>query len=70
MLFERVGFTTESATTKPDELGRAGLSWHVFVFRKTGPSERPLDTIQSIIGREQKVATYKLALLRAFDFER
>lgn len=67
MLFERVGFSTDSVTTKPDELGRTGLSWHVFVFRKIGASERPLDTIQSIIGREQKVATYKLALLRAFS---
>lgn len=67
MLFERVGFTTASVTTKEDELGRAGLLWHVFVFRKTGARERPLDTIQSIIGREQKVATYKLALLRAFS---
>ena len=67
MLFERVGFDLVTRTDQSDELGRDELQWRQFVFRKAGRQERPLDTIQSIIGREQKVATYKLALLRAFS---
>ena len=66
LLFERAGFRTEAVSSAGDSLGRGEITWHSFVFRRVGAEDRPLDTIQSIIGREQKVATYKLALLRAF----
>lgn len=66
LLFERVGFGLERSVASPDGLGRDGVHWRTFVFRHLGElRDRPLQLVESILNRDQKVATYKLALFRA-----
>lgn len=66
LLFERVGFALERSVSSPDGLGREGIHWRTFVFRHLGElRDRPLQLVESILNRDQKVATYKLALFRA-----
>jgi len=65
LLFERLGFTTESEWNAADALGRDGIAWATLFFRYTGVSPRPIDRLESILNADRKVATYKLALLRA-----
>jgi SAM-dependent methyltransferase len=69
LLFERVGFTTLARWDRGDALGRPGIRWATFLF-EAGEARgvRPLDQLATIIStREKKVATYKLALLRALS---
>lgn len=66
LLFERVGFGLERSETSRDGLGRNNIRWRTFVFRHLGElRNRPLQLVESILNRDQKVATYKLALFRA-----
>lgn len=66
LLFERVGFALERSESTPDGLGREGIKWRSFVFRHLGElRDRPLQLVESILNRDQKVATYKLALFRS-----
>lgn len=66
LLFERVGFALERSESSPDGLGRDGIRWRTFIFRHLGElRNRPLQLVESILNRDQKVATYKLALFRA-----
>ncbi len=66
LLFERVGFALERSESSTDGLGREGVRWRTFVFRHLGElRDRPLQLVESILNRDQKVATYKLALFRA-----
>ena len=65
LLFERLGFTTESEWNSADALGRDDIFWATLFFRYSGVSPRPIDRIESILNADRKVATYKLALLRA-----
>lgn len=66
LLFERVGFALERSETTDDSLGRKGVRWRTLVFRHLGElRDRPLQLVESILNRDQKVATYKLALFRA-----
>jgi len=66
LLFERVGFALERSESIPDRLGREGVRWRTFVFRHLGELlDRPLQLVESILNRDQKVATYKLALFRS-----
>lgn len=66
LLFERVGFALERSESSRDGLGRDGIRWRIFVFRHLGElRNRPLQLVESILNRDQKVATYKLALIRA-----
>lgn len=66
LLFERVGFALERSESCRDGLGRDGICWRTFVFRHLGElRNRPLQLVESILNRDQKVATYKLALFRA-----
>lgn len=66
LLFERVGFALERSELCRDGLGRDGIRWRTFVFRHLGElRNRPLQLVESILNRDQKVATYKLALFRA-----
>jgi ubiquinone/menaquinone biosynthesis C-methylase UbiE len=66
LLFERIGFALEQARSTDDSLGRAGIRWRTFIFRHLGElRDRPLKLVESILNRDQKVATYKLALFRA-----
>lgn len=69
LLFERIGFRTVERWEDEDSLGRKDARWATFVFERLGSDgsliARPLDRIESVLRRDRKVATYKLALLRA-----
>lgn len=69
LLFERVGFSTLMRREDGDALGRPGVSWVVFLF-ELGPAsgQRPADQLASVLSKhEDKVTTYKLALLKALN---
>lgn len=67
LLFERLGFVPVGRWDSEDALGRTGTSWTTLLFeRKTSGVQRPIDQIESILNRDRKEATYKLALIRAF----
>jgi len=65
LLFERLGFSQEGEWHSADGLERPGVRWVSLVFRLRGETPRPIDRLESIINRDRKTATYKLALLRA-----
>lgn len=56
LLLERLGFERSA--------GQAGNAAQVF-RRNAGAGSRAVDRIESILGKDRKVATYKLALVRA-----
>lgn len=65
LLFERLGFRLLHTEDSADGLGRK-IPWTTFVFAlENSLGTRPVDQIESIINRDKKTATYKLALLRA-----
>jgi SAM-dependent methyltransferase len=65
LLFERLGFRLAARYQTPDALQR-GMLWHSLVFQLDEPGTvRSIDQIETIIRRDRKDATYKLALLRA-----
>jgi SAM-dependent methyltransferase len=64
LLFERLGFTLENEWKSADSAGRTFL-WATLLFRLSGASSRAIDRVESIINADRKVATYKLALVRA-----
>ncbi len=66
LLFERIGFDRVSTETVDDSLGRSGYTWTRSVFTLLDEAEgRPLQIVEGILNRDDKVATYKLALFRA-----
>lgn len=66
LLFERVGFAVRKSDVVSDSLGRAGIHWCMIEFVRLNESaERPLHLVESILNRDKKDATYKLALFRA-----
>ena len=66
LLFERVGFAVRKSEVAADSLGRAGIEWRVIeCVRLDESAERPLHLVESILNRDKKDATYKLALFRA-----
>jgi SAM-dependent methyltransferase/phage repressor protein C with HTH and peptisase S24 domain len=66
LLLERVGFRHVWEQTSNDAQGRAGTTWATLLFEKQqSDAERPLDQVESILNRDKKDATYKLALFRA-----
>lgn len=66
LLFERVGFCVRESEVVADSLGRDGIQWHVIEFvRLDASADRPLHLVESILNRDKKDATYKLALFRA-----
>jgi len=69
LLFQRTGFRTLSRTVEEDSLARPGVRWAVFVFELAhdadAASPRPLDRIEAVLRQDRKVASYKLALMRA-----
>jgi len=66
LLFERVGFAVQKSEIVADALGRDGIRWCVMEFVRLDESaERPLHLVESILNRDKKDATYKLALFRA-----
>ncbi len=67
LLFERIGFKMFSKHISPDSIGRKHRQWAVMAFQlQASRGERPVDTIESVLNKDSKVATYKLALFRAF----
>ncbi len=65
LLFERLGFRLLAAETTDDGMGRKKV-WTTLIFSSEGGfGTRPIDQIESIINRDKKSATYKLALLRS-----
>lgn len=65
LLFERVGFVVRESENVQDSLGREGISWGITEFRLEESADRPLHLVESILSRDKKDATYKLALFRA-----
>lgn len=66
LLFERLGFEVSGTWESSDALGRSGIRWATLVFSYRGGSvSESVDKIESIINRDRKTATYKLALLKA-----
>jgi SOS-response transcriptional repressor LexA/SAM-dependent methyltransferase len=65
LLFERVGFVVRESEIVGDSLDREGLTWCVTEFRLEESADRPLHLVESILSRDKKDATYKLALFRA-----
>ncbi len=66
LLFERVGFAVRNSEIVADSLARDGIQWCVTEFVLLDESaERPLHLVESILNRDKKDATYKLALFRA-----
>ena len=64
-LFEKVGFRRTNRWDSGDTLGRSGRTWATQAFVLEGPGSRCLETIESILNRDKKDATYKPALVRA-----
>ncbi|NLK18564.1 MAG: methyltransferase domain-containing protein [Synergistaceae bacterium] len=65
LLFERLGFRLLARDETEDGLGR-NIVWTTMVFSLEGKNAaRPILQIESIIKRDRKFTTYKLALLRA-----
>ena len=68
LLFERLGFSVISHWKSDDALDRDGYSWFTTAFRlKHQGILRPIDKIESVLTRDKKTATYKLALIRALS---
>ena len=66
LLFERVGFKLINRWDNDDSLGRATRRWATLLFElEQQDGSRSLDRIESILNRDKKSATYKLALFRA-----
>lgn len=66
LLLERVGFDLLQHTETADAQGRPDTAWATLLFSWRGAeTERPLDQVESILNRDKKDATYKLALFRA-----
>jgi len=66
LLFERAGFALLDSWQDADARGRPGHSWSVLLFRLDSTDRsRPIDRIEAVLSRDKKVATYKLALVRA-----
>lgn len=68
LLFERIGFQQIGRWDTADGMGRVGTTWYVLLLElRSGGNARAVDQIEGILNRDQKVATYKLALFRALS---
>jgi SAM-dependent methyltransferase/SOS-response transcriptional repressor LexA len=66
LLIERIGFRPIWRKSSSDSLARPGHVWSTLLFEKlAADADRPLDQVESILNRDKKDATYKLALFRA-----
>jgi SAM-dependent methyltransferase/phage repressor protein C with HTH and peptisase S24 domain len=66
LLIERIGFRPVWRKTTADSLARPGHAWTTMLFEKLAANaDRPLDQVESVLNRDKKDATYKLALFRA-----
>jgi len=68
LLFERLGFSVIGNWRSDDALQRKGYSWSTIAFRlRHSGILRPIDKVESVLTRDRKTATYKLALIRALS---
>ncbi len=68
LLFERLGFAVIGSWKSEDALYREGYSWSTIAFRLQNSAVlRPIDIVESVLTRDRKTATYKLALIRALS---
>jgi SAM-dependent methyltransferase len=65
LLCARLGLECITEYHNDDAMGRAGTSWATLLFVKRAAVGKPLDRIEQVLRKDKKVATYKLALLRA-----
>ncbi len=66
LLLERIGFQLNGFWEVEDGMGREGRTWIVqLYFLKYSSGIRPIEQIESVLNRDRKVATYKVALFRA-----
>lgn len=66
LLFERLGFQAIGRWDSADALARERTSWYTLLFElHNSGTQRPIDQIETILNRDKKEATYKLALFRA-----
>ena len=66
VLLERMGFSMTRCEESSDSLGRDAVSWWTGEFHRIDEAGvRPLHLVESILNRDKKDATYKLALFRA-----
>lgn len=66
LIFERVGFCLINDWQTDDTLNREHRKWSTMLFvLKNNSGHRPIDSIESVLNRDKKVATYKLALFRS-----
>ena len=64
-LLAKVGFRLLNRWDSDDSLGRPGRTWTTQLFVLEGQASRSLETIEAILNRDKKDATYKPALFRA-----
>jgi SAM-dependent methyltransferase len=65
LLFERLGFRVLEQRKGTDGMGR-DIEWHTLVLRLANDvGNSPVDQIETVINRDRKDATYRLAFLRA-----
>jgi len=66
LLLSRLGFSSIGRGESADGLDRRDRRWFTELFSlDSGSGERSIDRIESVLNRDRKVATYKLALFRA-----
>ena len=67
LIFERIGFKLINCWQNDDSFNRDYRKWSTMLFTLENISgTRPIDTIESILNKDAKTATYKLALFRSF----
>lgn len=64
-LLAKLGFRLLNRWDSEDSLGRPGRTWATQLFVLEGQASRSLETIEAILNRDKKDATYKPALFRA-----
>jgi len=66
LIFERIGFKLINKWEDKDSLNRNHRKWSTMLFTlENTQGTRPIDTIESVLNKDKKVATYKLALFRS-----
>lgn len=65
LLCSRLGLDCITEYHNDDAMGRAETRWVTLLLVKRASLGQPLDRIESVLRNDKKVATYKLALLRA-----
>ncbi|MGM0607445.1 MAG: methyltransferase domain-containing protein [Candidatus Muiribacteriota bacterium] len=66
LLLKRAGFSKQKEWKNPDSMGRDEVTWLTMLFKLENSDKiRSIDKIESVLNKDKKTATYKLALFRA-----